>query len=696
MKSSPLVRFLSFGLLGGSVPCWAQFASSEHYDFFELSLEELMTITVDVSTGTSRLVKNSPSSVSVYTKDEMQRMGVETLDQLLNFVPGFQMSRTDAEGGVSVPSVRGRQSNTVGREVLVLLDGARLNDPITGGVFSQDRQITLENIQQVEIIRGPGSALYGANAFSAVINLISDRDSSNIKLRAGSHNAQEAALQWSHQWSDLSVSLFAQDYQDHGEHYPAFYDFQGQFEPTQDPIHRTDFYLQGRFKGFSAYYRLAKRTNEDFISGGAQAIDHQRIKTDNELLRVSYQHEVTDFKLLVHGEQSSSDYDTVLGLFPENPVPDPTGSPLYWTNSSQQLMVGGNIRTVEHERVGMDASWQLHPDHLLSFGGSWMKEENSLNPFQTNIDIDNLAATGQLVPTDNFALERGFYIAGVRYDLLEPGDRISKGLYLQDEWRVVENLSLTAGLRHDKYDDFGSHNSYRGGMVYSLNRHTFKLLYGEAFRAPSFAETRAGIASGGISNPDLKPEEVDTYELSWHYQRDMVQSTLTLFHNHYENLVKPVLVDDVVPGFTAFQPQNVGQDEVNGLEYELDVALSDHLLLRSGYTHIFKTIDSEPVSDNLGFFSANYHRHPLNLNLSGYYHDEVLSTENGPDGKTYLDDYWIFNASMQAEVTPEVALRMDIYNLGDVSYRTRSPQQGLEEGLPARGRTALVGVTVQL
>lgn len=696
MYKTPTKPVMSSLLFAMASECWAAFEVAEPHDFFELSLEELMAITVDVSTGTRRLVKNSPSSVSLYTKDDIQRMGVETLDQLLNFVPGFQVSRSDAEGMSMTPTVRGRRSNVVGREVLVLMDGARLNEPVTGGVFSQDRLITLENIKQVEIIRGPGSALYGANAFSAVINLISDRDSSHLKLRAGSHQAQDASIHWSHHWSELSVSFFAQDYQDDGDDYPAFYNFQGQFEPTQDPMHRTDYYIQGHVKGFSAYYRLAKRTNEDFISGGAQAIEHQRLKTENELMRLSYQYEVSNFRFLVHGEHSSSDYDVVLGLFPENPVPDPTGSPLYWSNGSRQLMIGGNVRTVEHDRVGADASWQVHPDHLISFGGSWMKEENSLNPFQTNIDIDRQATTGEVIPTEGFALERGFYIAGVRFDLLEPGDRISKGLYLQDEWQLHEKLSLTAGIRHDKYDDFGSHNSYRGGMVYSLDRHTFKVLYGEAFRAPSFGETRAGIASGGISNPDLKPEEVQTYEVSWHYQRANIQSTLTFFHNNYEDLVKPVLVSDVVPGFTAFQPQNVGQDEVNGLEYELDVALSDSVLVRSGVTHMFKTIDEEPVSENLAFFSANYHLHPMNFNLSGYYHDEVLSrnVETGDD--IYLDDYWIFNASVQAKVTEQVAFRMDIYNLGDVAYHTWSSQQGLEEGLPARGRMALVGITVAL
>ena len=688
-----------FPVLFAVFPCsliWAADNQTEDGDFFDLSLEELLAITVDVSTGTKRSVKHSPASITLYTREEIQRMGVTNLDQLLNYVPGFHVSRTDNEGLASSPSIRGRRSNSVGREVLVLMDGARLNDPVTGGVFSQDKYITLENIKQVEIIRGPGSALYGANAFSAVINLITDHQTSMAQVRAGSLNAREGSVQWSEEFKSFEFSLFAREYEDDGHSYPAFYNFQGQFEPTQDPFHQSDIYLQGHFKGFSAYYREAKRTERDFINSGAQAITHQRNKTENQLMRVTYEHQWSDIRAFVHAEHSESDFDNTLGLFPEDPIPSQTGSPLYWSDGSTDLMIGGNVRTVEHDRVGMDLHWQVHSDHLLSMGVSWMKEENSLNPFQSNVNVDVLAATGQLIPTTGTPfLNRGFYISGVRFDLLEPGDRISKGAYLQDEWQVTDSLGITLGVRHDNYDDFGSHNSYRGGVVYSVQHHTFKLLYGEAFRAPSFLETGAGIASGGISNPDLTPEEVSTYEVSWNYHRDYLQSTLTFFHNHYDALVEQVLVSDVVPGFTAFQPQNTGEEDVNGVEVEVDASLTERFFVRTGYAHIFNTVEAEPVAENTAFIIANYHLHPMNYNLSGYYHDEVLSRSTVAEGDLYLDDYWIFNASLQAEVTEHLLLQMDIYNLTDENFKTWSPQEGLEQGLPSRGRTALVGLTIE-
>lgn len=663
---------------------------------FELSLDELLKVKASISTGQELSINESPASISIYSRVEIERMGITTLEQLLNLVPGIQVARTDTEGIAQTPSVRGRRTNDVGREILVLIDGLRLNDVVTGGVFSQDKGISLQNIHQVEVMRGPGSALYGANAFSAVINIKTNADDQFLSYKTGNYSAKEGQLQIVRKINELKLSLFAHYYDDSGENYPAFFNFQGQYEPTQDPVTRQDLYLQTQYKGFNAYYRRVDRRYGDFVNGGAQALDYQRHKTDNQSLRLTYQHNWSKLNLNAFIEASENEADNTIGLFPASPQPDPTGGPLYWSNGSQQLMIGGNIRTVNHTRYGLNISWLATEQHTVSGGISWLNEEVGLNPFQSNIDINKLQTTGEIIPiSPGNDLQEGFYIGGVRFDLLEPEKRKSYGVYLQDEWSIFNAIHLTFGIRHDSYDDFGDNTSLRGGLTYTYSNHNFKLLYGEAFRAPSFIETRAGIASGGISNPDLDPEKVQTLELSWNAYWSFAQSTVTFFNNQFHDVITPVLVDDVVPGLTALQPQNSGEERINGVEIELDADINQNISLRGGLTHLLDSITESPAPTETLYFITNFSYGKLNTNLQSRYSSKIFSRSaesQNTQQDIYLKSYWHFDLSLNYILFPQLNTSLTITNIFNQNHQSYSPQSGLEKGLPSRGRQLMAGL----
>ena len=648
---------------------------------------------VTVAIGSIQPLYKTPASVSLFTRDQIDQYGLETLDEVLELVPGMSISRTDSEGIAFTPIIRGRNTNAVGREVLVLYDGMRLNEAVTGGVFSQEKQIPLHNIKQIEIVRGPGSARYGANAYSAVINLISLTDANRAEVSLGEN--QHKTLSWLQSFRSPSINhhVSMRHTQDDGHTYDPFFNFQGQLASTQDPMERTDIYWQGQAGALSARLRWNRQQYSDFVNAGAQAIDYQRHKTENASASFEYQQSLEGMDINYFVQHANNQHDNVLGLFPEDPQPDPTGSGLYWTNGSNQLMLGGNIRTVNHSRIGALVQWWPIDKHLISAGATAKQESNSLNPFQSNIDIDHLQATGELIPTGSVSeLQEGFYLGGTRADLLNREERTSYGLYAQDIWTMSPELEITTGIRVDHYDDFGTHSSLRGAITYHKQQNTIKLTYGEAFRAPSFLETRAGIASGGIANPDLEAEVVKTTELSWFKTSSSWNLGLTYYYNHYNDYIQPVLVSDVVPGFTALQPQNIGDQYNHGYEVELSWNRSWIGEWKLTYSRSQSQIEQESAPQTLFNVAWNQSFSNVHVHLRSLYRGEVVSrtdSQNNGNGELNLDSYYVIHGAIQYHWMHH-KVGINIKNLLDDTFYTWSPQQGLEAGIPSRGRQLLM------
>ena len=336
------------------ISCWQCQAAGRHLlanqDIFNLSLAELSLLEVDVATRNPIEQVDAPASVTVYTRDEISLMGIETLEQLLNFVVGVQSSRSDQGGLAQGPAFRGRRATNSAQDILVLYDGIRLNDLVSGGTFLQEPEIALDNIKQVEIIRGPGSALYGANAFSGVISLVPERNQKSVEVSAGSFQQKELSLQTALAHPLLNASLFFRHYEDEGQNYDDFYSFFGVRDKTQDPKRQQDVYIHANIGQLKIKLRHSERKYSDFINGGAMANGEQYHSVENDNLRLEYILSRPYSDWLFYAGYSRSHWDQRIGLFPENPQPAVSStSGLYWTNGSTQLMVGGNLRDIEQQ-----------------------------------------------------------------------------------------------------------------------------------------------------------------------------------------------------------------------------------------------------------------------------------------------------------------------------------------------------------
>ncbi len=163
---------LAFLLLSITAPVYSQ-DNLDH--LFVMSLEDLLKVKVRGSTLTDESIRDVPGAVSVFTHDQIQRMGFDYLHELLNLVPGYQSQRTGNFTQNYAYSSRGRRNETQAKEILVIMDGRTLNDSRTSSANMTLPLILLEQIERVEIIRGPGSAIYGSSAFTGVINIVTRR-----------------------------------------------------------------------------------------------------------------------------------------------------------------------------------------------------------------------------------------------------------------------------------------------------------------------------------------------------------------------------------------------------------------------------------------------------------------------------------------------------------------------------------------
>ncbi len=164
---------------------------------------------VTIATKHETKLNRAPSIVTVITDEEIKNLGYRTFVEILRTVPGFEILKT-ADLGTVVPAVRGLEAEN---KVRVMLNGHLINNPLRGSAFDNFDDYPVENIKRIEIIRGPGSALYGENAFLAVINIITydteDIDGVKVSSGYGSFDTYEENVVFGKKYGKVNISGMA-------------------------------------------------------------------------------------------------------------------------------------------------------------------------------------------------------------------------------------------------------------------------------------------------------------------------------------------------------------------------------------------------------------------------------------------------------------------------------------------------------
>lgn len=653
-------------------------------DFTELSPEELISIQVVSASRKVESWLDAPSSMTVFTRKQFEGMGVESVEELLNYVPGFLATREGVYGSGYRVAARGRTTPQASYNILFLMDGRRLNGDRSGGALDYNHSISLHNVQQVEIIRGPGSALYGTNAFSGVVNIITrncDGPYREFYLGGGDLGRREGYFNWfqpgrNQQWEiGLSGRYFEEDGQD-------YVDFFHPGNTVHDPRGGRDLGVKARFRDLYLDFAYTQREQGDFFIDNFSSLreendtDYHQYQANLEYRPWNEDRRELGFRLGFNHKESEIIVDTVAARAMRDILGDPDARGLLTGETGQE----------REWYAGFDLRYQLNQGHELFAGLEWRRPENVKNRALMNYSSNRLRALMFGVVDENVR-----YLGGLREVPLEITEEMSReilGVYFQDKFEINPQWVVTLGLRHDHYSDFGNTTNPRLALIYRPRELTrFKLLYGQAFRAPSFRQL-----GGFIGNRNLTPEKVKTYEAAWIQEftpRDSLKGvfSLTWFGSRYSNMIDAVLTPEGVRQFTNLSGTTIAR----GWEMETGLRLSSRTSLRATYTHTLP-VEAEPrqFPRHAASLVADYQRQNWYFNLNAFYHGAVEYAR--VDGIQTLPAYWVVNGAARYAIGPGLTLQFGVNNLLDKDYFASINAANYPEGMPNRGRHFRLGV----
>src|ERR1700730_3920702 len=485
-------------------------------DLSQLSLEELMNLKIDTVYGASKFqqkVTEAPSSVTIITADEIQKYGFRTLSDVLQSVPGFYVTNDRNYSYVGMDGIsRPTDYNT---HLLFLIDGHRVNDSVYNAAYvGTEAIVDIDLIQRVEIIRGPGSSLYGANAFLGVINVITKRGrdlkGAEISVEARSLQAYQGRTTYGQQYAN-GVELLVSEtvYDSKGNRKLFFPEFNSPRtnngiaqDADADQFHST--FLSASYRDFALHAGYVSREKHIPTGSYGTVFDDSRSKTTDAraYADLQYHHAIGDaWEVNAGGSYDWSKYD---GIF----IYDHAGA------RTPPFTVNHDFEREDWWGVDLSVSRRVMDRHHLTLG----TEET----FNTKQILGNYDQT----PYFSYLSDRH--------------TSNQSSVYLQDEFAIRKNLLLSAGVRYDWYSTFGGTVNPRLALIFSPQESTdIKILYGQAFRAPDDYELHYSDPSGGIEpSLNLRPETIKTAEVVfekyfWHHASLSVSG----FYNRIDNSI---------------------------------------------------------------------------------------------------------------------------------------------------------------
>ncbi len=552
--------FICFTLVC-SIPLTVQ-ASSEKNELEqsimnEISLEGLYELPlVEIATGTAVPLEKTPAVATLITAKDIEAMGALTIDEVLESVPGLHMSPSTLTAS-SIISIRGIQTSQT-PQVLILLNGHRISSDVSSGIFPSSGVINVQNISRIEVIRGPGSSVYGADAFSGVVNIITktaqELNGFQAGVRGGSNDTQNLWGQYGgnigNGW-ELAINV---EYMDQGADKSRIVDSDSQ--SSLDTLFGTNAslapnHIDRRYKSTTYNVHLSDENWKVGIDGWAQrdigqgagiaqALDENGYADIDQILfsleysnknwfdnleltgKFSYQYIDQQYNLSIFppGNVSLIGSDGNLFTSPFNPVYFPDG------------VIGNPGRENKIPQLDLIALFDGWVDHTWRFnvGG---KQEKLETKATKNFGLGVIDGTVSLI--DGTLTD----VTGTSLIYIPDEDRTVKYVSIQDIWEFDVDWTLTAGVRYDDYSDFGSTTNLRGALVWTpTDKLITKFLYGTAFRAPAFSELYGQNNPVVIGNSGLDSETIKTTELVFNYEMTSDFMTgLNLYHYKTKNMI---------------------------------------------------------------------------------------------------------------------------------------------------------------
>lgn len=519
---------------------------------------------VVTATRTEQEVKETPAAVQIITREDIDKMGAKNLADALKLATGIDVGSAAMVGG-SV-TIRGMDT----RHGLILIDGERLvseGSYATANTYEWER-INLDNVERIEIVRGPVSSLYGSDALGGVINIITRKSPKQALLISFS---PKRYLDHGGVGEDDTFIRY-----DSGKMGPFAWSLSAGLKDST-PLKNEDNSTKNQFGerkniNFRASYDIGDNHGLEFKADVLREdLKARTMMATSGLNNQWYDNSRDMFSLTFKGQGLNSDYE-VRTYFGEQDKKD--------TTRTRATGVATDFDISSRETWALEGRISLYAggNHRLTSGGEFRTETYK----GTRVD------TGKNETEETWAgLSKTSSEADIEYN----------ALYLQDEWTISERLLLIPSLRYDDSDQFSGYLSPKLGMTYKMNDNLrLKANMGKGFKTPSLDDMYMSMVKpmGPLvvhvtGNPDLEPEKSTSYELALEGERGNTFGKLTYFINDVTNLIDSKVTNVVVDGGVRHMYStyvNEAEADIDGVELEIGHYLGKNLLAKMNYTYL--------------------------------------------------------------------------------------------------------------
>ncbi|MBD3610045.1 MAG: TonB-dependent receptor [Gammaproteobacteria bacterium] len=575
------------------------------------------------ATRTAQTADDALASVSAINREDIEASQAYSLGELLRSEGGIDITTQGSYGKSTQLYMRGTESD----HVLVLVDGVRAASATTGAFAWEN--ISLEQVERIEIVRGPRASLYGSDAIGGVVHIFTRQAAENsVAINYGSYNTQRISVTTAggNRWK---YAIAAHSMNSDG--FPTKETETEDMGARQTGMTATLNHMLSQQSDLQLRYNYTEGSNEFDSSTGDS-------ETKNQLLSVKFQQTLSDnwrHYLLVG---NTIDQYTSYSPFTPSTITTDRNS-LSWQN---ELLSGAHVTS-----VGLD----ITSDHA--------SKDNS----------------------------------GIIDETLE-----NKGLFLQQEWDLVDS-SLTAALRHDQNNAFGSYQTGSLAWGQKLSTSRWFVSYGSAYKAPSVNDLYWPLSSSEYlgttyitqGNTALVPEESNTLELGWMaLEQSNYHWNINLYQTKIDNMIDWAS-SETAPSEYTYQPVNVGNVSINGLEMGLDYPLgkwlleTDLTLLKAINNDTSLQVDRRPEESLNLKFVRKFADSMVNI------HMQYASERNDRGGSTILDSYSLVHMNYKQQLGKHSHWTLRIENLLNTDY-------ALAEGYSAKyltpGRSFYAGIKI--
>ena len=660
----------------------------------ELSLEELLDVEVITASKISESAQNTPATLYVITDEQIKKLGLRDLKDVLAIVPGVDVSDNHF-------FLQGGQRGFMGpfSQSLIMINGREMNNLIAGETFISN-QFRMHNVKQIEVIAGPGSALYGANAVGGIINIITktpqELNGAELQLSYGSFNSKINSLTFGKEYQNFKIS------------------------------------------GSIAYYDASEQDFANFLSNTQLASPAAANNPYRHLPnKYSYDNHPVALPASLYLEKNGfyaglEYYQNISGRGTASIQWDYTHSQDYrellmkYVGYKQQALLGGALDVMVEYRDYWERFWGNHTESTGALEnpitGATLTDEATVADVEAYRGFySNKRSRGS---HKQFSVLEGIYrlnphhtlVSGIDYTLSDiisaqwsriegkhPELSASNELpeFKNYQWSIYnqtqshwlnDTLTLTLGARWVKHQRYGNKILPRYGMVYQpIKGSIFKALYGKSFREPTVFELS--------SNLNIKPMEMDTYELGWHqYLGEHFKNEVVVFSNQAKNRI---VSDDV----TAIS--NGGKFYSRGLENVL------HFKYQTFNGFLNYTYMDQAETEDGGEVSQVYDipRHKANLTLIYDFSDNIslgiinryhsATTTEYQNSLYKLDSYLATDATLHLARLPffesrKVSLSLIAKNIFNKQYYHPEPRDGNALQHPQEGRSLMLQFSIKL